>query len=198
MTKLICITGLDGVGKSTVINRLADHFTSCYVADIWDLLHSPIQSLPFKSKSDIDHFLCSLTHDSRLFFLAHALKYSIDKALESQNEIVIADSYYYKYLATEKALGANHQLIKALIRSFPKPDLVIELVLPVEICADRKTKYSRYECGLAEKPAQNDYINFQRKAAQQWKDYKHENWTQIDATQTPDAVFNQCMEIILK
>ena len=145
MKKLFCITGMDGVGKSTLINRLTTEFSSCFVSDIWDLMKSPTKSIPFKSKKDVDDFLCTLTPDSRLLFLAHALKYSIDTALSSENEIIIVNAYYYKYFASEIALGANQELAKSLQNCFSKPDVIIELVLPVKEIVKRKSSFSRYE-----------------------------------------------------
>jgi len=64
MKKLICITGIDGIGKSTLIKNLSVQLNSCYIANIWDLLESKVQGLPFKSKKEIDNFLCALSPDS--------------------------------------------------------------------------------------------------------------------------------------
>ncbi len=178
--KLICITGIDGSGKSTLIKGLLKHFGNFYLASIWDLMTSSAKGLPFKSKTDIDEFLCSLTPDSRLLFLSHCLKYSMDKAFESSMDNILIDSYYYKYFATEKALGASNQLINSLQVSFPEPSVVIELVLSVEMASQRKTKYSRYECGLHTEPNVSSFISFQHKALAEWRRYNKTNWHQID------------------
>jgi thymidylate kinase len=119
--KIICITGMDGTGKSTLIKGLKEHLDSCYVATIWDLMASPVKGLPFKSKQEIDNFLCELSPDSRLLFLAHAMKYAIDKALLSSVNNILIDSYYYKYFASELALGAVEALTGSWQKYFLNP-----------------------------------------------------------------------------
>jgi dTMP kinase len=194
--KLICITGIDGTGKSTLIKGVLKHFGNFYHATIWDLMTSSAKGLPFKSKTDIDDFLCSLTLDSRLLFLAHCLKYALDKAFESTANSILIDSYYFKYFATEKALGANEQLIHSLELSFPTPDLVIELLLPVENCSQRKNNFSRYECGLAGEPDILSFINFQKKALLEWNRFDRANWFRIDAQKDPESILGETIKMI--
>jgi len=195
--KTICITGIDGTGKSTLIKGILNHFKNFYHASIWDLMTSGAKGLPFKSKSEIDQFLCSLTPDSRLLFLAHCMKYSTDKALESQKDSILIDSYHYKYFATEKALGASESLIQSLEIEFPEPDIVIELLLPVEIASQRKSKYSRYECGLDINPGITSFIEFQNAALNEWKRYDKTNWIRMDAQQPPEKMLEETFQIIV-
>ncbi|MBN1182876.1 MAG: hypothetical protein JXB49_11350 [Bacteroidales bacterium] len=195
MKKTICITGMDGTGKSTLIKSLAALYPSCYIATIWDLMTSQNKGIPFNSKKDIDDFLCGLTPDSRLLFLAHAMKYSIDKALESYCEVVIIDSYYYKYFAMEKALGANVRLIESLIESFPIPDIVLELVLPIDVAFERKTKFSNYECGLFTDVSH--FKSFQAKVFEAWEMYDRDgNWHMINARKNPDEVLAEARKYL--
>lgn len=196
MKKLVCITGMDGTGKSTLVGLLAAAYPEAHVANIWDLLDSGEQSLPFKSKRDIDNFLCALTSDARLLFLAHALKYSVDMAFASQKKLVIANAYFYKYFATELALGAQPKLVRALQESFPEPDLVVELVLPPEEAAGRKTVLSRYECGLANPPNTASFLTFQEKASAEWANFEGENWVTLDARQSPQLLFEKTVSLI--
>jgi thymidylate kinase len=194
--KLICITGIDGSGKSTLIDVLSKSLSSFYVANIWDLFLNKDKVLPFKSKKDIDEYLCLLTPDSRLLFLAHTLKYSIDKAFLTGHKLIIADSYYYKYFATELALDADPQLARGLQKSFPEPEIVIELDLPVQIAATRKKTLSRYECGLSKNPCATEFIDFQQKAKNNWKIFEHKNWHCLDGMLSPEENVKQAMTII--
>jgi dTMP kinase len=194
--KIICITGIDGAGKTTLTEKIAENFSSVHVSNIWDLLDNPAQSIPFKSKKEIDDFLCELTPDSRLLFMSHALKYSIDKALSSDKEYILANGYYYKYFATELVLGANIELIKSLEKFFPKPDIVIDLVIDAENALLRKKYLSRYECGLSHNPNMNEFINFQNNVIEKWKNFNIENRYIINTTLSKDEVFAETNKLL--
>lgn len=186
---------MDGTGKTTLINSLSNYFGNVHVSKIWDLLQTKEQFLPFRSKKEVDTFLCALTPDSRLFFLAHALKYSIDKALQSESKCIIVDGYYFKYFASEITLGAQSKLVDSLIESFPKPDLVIELSLEIEKAALRKEKFSRYECGLQEANVEN-FVRFQTQAQAFWSGFERTNWHTINSQLSVDEVFNRSLSLI--
>lgn len=194
--KLIVITGADGTGKSTLIDILKDKLGSCYVATIWDLLFSSVKGLPFKSKLELDSFLCALTSDSRFLFLSHALKYSTDKALASDEEFIILDSYFYKYQATELVLGADKELVEKVVSSYIKPDIVFEMRLPLAVVTERKHKFSRYECGLVDNGNLDDFLEFQQKVLKIWDEYKIENHYILDALMDKHKLVDKIVELI--
>jgi len=177
--KIICITGLDGTGKNTLIENLKPLLPPFYLANIWDLLEGDFKERPFTSKREVDGYLCNLTSNSRLLFLAHALKFSIDKALQSSDNIIVVNGYFYKYFASELALNASENLVEALIQNFVKPNLVIELLLSPKVAAERKNRFSRYECGLSKDANANQFIDFQQKASPFWNNFLHTNWHKI-------------------
>lgn len=190
--QLFCITGADGTGKSTLVHSLAQQFPQTYVANIWDLLEEH-HDLLFRSKRDIDQYLCALTPDARLLFLAHALKYSIDKALRSGATVIFFNAYYYKYFATELALGANAALVKSLADGLPRPHKVVRLQLDAVSAAARKPQFSRYECGAVAIPSAETFIRFQQQAALAWKMFDTNGWKTIDASLSPAAVLEQTL-----
>lgn len=196
MVKLICITGIDGVGKSTLVDLFSDKFPEAYISNIWDIMDGGIETVPFKSKQDIDNYLCELSPDSRLLFLAHALKYSVDKALDSGCDLVFLNGYYYKYFASELALGASTNLVDLLISTFPIPDYIFNLELPLTDIANRKPYFSRYECGLSKQPSKDYFIHFQKEALAQWKVFDADNWTDLSAKDSPEDLLKSILSKI--
>ena len=196
MNNIFCITGLDGTGKSTLIKKLGEEFPFAYISNIWDLFYASENTSLFKSKKEIDNYICSLTPDSRTLFLMHALKFSIDKAIDSKSKMIIADSYFYKYLASERALGANKELINSLKQIFPIPELIIELRLPAKIASERKSRFSRYECGLSKTPTISDFIMFQEKAKAEWGSICDNNTIVINSESGSEDVFLKVKQLI--
>ncbi len=194
MNRLICITGIDGAGKSTLVNNIATKISPVYIASIWDIMNSA--TTLFSTKKDIDNYLCALTADSRVLFLAHALKYSLDKALESGKEKILLNSYYYKYFAAELALGASEKLVLSLIKTFPQPDITIYLDISIEEAAERKKIISRYESGLIMYPAKDNFIAFQKTALNKWNYFEKINWHTINTSAPPVQVLNETVKLI--
>jgi len=197
MGKLICITGIDGSGKDTLINLLKDKLESVVVADIWDSFNDKNGTQLFSSKKEIDSYLCSLTPGSRLLFLSHALKYSIDKALLSDVDYILFNAYYYKYFANEISLGADLKLVDDLIKVFPKPDMIFKINIDVELAAKRKQKLSRYECGAKEKADMESFIDAQKRAEKEWSHFQIDNLINLDARKTPEELLNEMMNSIV-
>lgn len=177
---IICITGADGCGKSTMVHALSKVFEGAYVANIWDVFEDAPTPL-FTSKKSIDAYLGTLTPNARVLFLTHALQYSIDKAMPGNHRILLLNAYYYKYFATELALGAAPKLIQTLASQLPQPDTVFRLVLPPELVVQRKKEYTLYECGLTQQSSAEAFITFQEKANAKWSMVCDPNEIQIDA-----------------
>jgi len=184
MKRLIAITGMDGTGKSSLITSLCGQNASMKDVSIWD----PMKSGLFQSKQDIDQYLCHLSPNARVQFLSHALTESLHMAMESKMEVLLLNAYYYKYFASELALGASPDLVSGLISTFPRPDRVIHLTIPIQIASTRKKKYSMYECGLNE-PNQSSFIDFQLKVAPQWSFFDQTDWFHVSSELSKEEVF---------
>ncbi len=196
MQKLVCITGPDGSGKSTLVGILASRLPSCHVANIWDLMDGGISNVPFSSKKEIDGYLCELSPDARLLFLAHALKFSLDRALASGKQTVLLNAYFYKYFVSELALGADNKLVESLNSHFVVPDRVFLLELDSETCASRKNVFSRYESGLSKEPGKNSFVSFQNKTARYWKHFVKNNWHRLDANNDTEKLAQEILNQI--
>jgi thymidylate kinase len=192
--RIVCITGGDGAGKSTLVNAVAASRPEAHVAGIWDAQEGAARL--FSSKKEIDGYLCSLTPDSRLLFLAHALHYSTELALQSDRDLIIFNGYWYKYFATERAGGASSSLARSLAGLFPVPHLTIRLALSPEERGARKTVFSRYECGCSETPAPTDFIAFQTAAEPHWNEWETATWTTLDARRSPQALLDQTLQLM--
>lgn len=191
MKKMIAITGADGTGKSTLIERLVSDNQGFVEVSIWDAMDRNL----FHSKGDIDNYLCSLTSNARLLFLAHALIQGLEKARASSAKILILNAYYYKYFASELALGADPKLVQQLISFFPQPDLVLKLETSEEIAFGRKERLSQYECGV-QAPTQENFVEFQKRALAKWSFYDQSNWAIISTNRPKEEVFAAASNLI--
>lgn len=186
MKKLIVITGSDGSGKSTLTKCLLGKSNRLREVSIWDAMDPNL----FKTKADIDNYLCTLTANARALFLAHALVQGLEKAEESSAEVLVANGYYYKYFASELALGADGELIKKLSSFFPKPDFVIKLEVDSSVAFKRKERLSRYECGL-KKPSEETFVSFQKLAKAEWAHFDQTDWHVLSGEQPKEVLCEQ-------
>jgi len=191
---IICITGPDGSGKSTLISNVINELSNSIEVTIWDAFNIEGVAL-FNTKRDIDAYLCMLSPNARLLFLAHALQYAIDKALASEVDTIFINAYYYKYFSSEKVLGADQVLIDALISNFPIPDKTIFISLSPEISASRKEKLSQYECGCRVATSEH-FIDFQKKVNLVFEAYKKPTWFVLDAQKSPEVLKDTTLKII--
>lgn len=193
--RLICITGPDGSGKTTVIKALKSVFPEYIESTIWDALnHSEVKL--FSSKSDIDHYLGLMSAEARVMFLAHALKFATDESVNSNSEIIILNGYIYKYFVSEAARNCNRDLLLHLERSFPKPEKVIYLDTPLEVTADRKSHFSTYECGGSKMNDRDSFVDFQKRCQVEWTKYLRPDWNSVDGTMSPDKVLSEVIKLI--
>lgn len=179
MQKLIVITGIDGAGKTTLIESLSQRLPNSVIANVWQSFGANQQL--FKSKAHVYEYMRSLTPNSRVLFLAHAVRYGIEKAIESTAEIIFIDGYYIKYFGPELALGADPKFVHEIIATFPKVDRVICLDIPIEKALKRKGEFTDYECGFNSELSAETFLDFQEKVLIERKHFETDNWLHLDA-----------------
>ncbi|WP_223430503.1 dTMP kinase [Pseudomonas sp. GL-B-26] len=121
MAGFVAIEGLDGVGKSTVLNRLAELLSGHAMSTPGPALRSSRQTI-----------LKAFAHDE----LAKALFYTASvssegrqaRRLADRGEWVFMDRYWASTLAYAKARGVSADL-EALGKSLIQPDITILLLL---------------------------------------------------------------------
>jgi len=192
--KILCITGSDGCGKSTIIHALKDSLQDFYEVHIWDILSDAGAQL-FDSKKSIYQYLASLSPESRALFLAHALQYSIEKGFQSGKSLILINAYYYKYFAAELALGAEINFIQQLGKLFPEPDAVIRLTLAPEKVLERKQDITPYECGMSLDVSNDAFIQFQHKINQHWDSIKSPKEIEISSERSVESIKNEILNL---
>lgn len=193
MMKIIAITGADGTGKSTLCRNLCAKFPNFKEVSIWDAMDGSL----FHTKKDIDTYLCTLSPNARLLFLSHAFTQALYLAKKSAADVLLLNGYYYKYFASEWALGADLGVINKLITTFPIPSLIIELVVDSDVSYTRKDKLSRYECGL-KTPSLENFEVFQKKVIAAFQIFDRSGWQTISTQNSAENVFQESLKIMEK
>ena len=138
---LITFCGLDGCGKTTMINRLATDLRNEYA------LFLTKQPTDFVRKSDIFRTYMDCPDHSAYDYRSLSLLAASDriqhtsKVIEPEmknGKIVISDRYYYSCLANLRARGfTGDKWIYEIAESVAKPDLAFFLDVPVETAVKR-------------------------------------------------------------
>lgn len=153
---LITFCGLDGCGKTTMINRLATDLRNEYA------LFLTKQPTDFVRKSDIFRTYMDCPDHSAYDYRSLSLLAASDRIQHTSKvigpemkngKIVISDRYYYSCLANLRARGfTGDKWIYEIAESVAKPDLAFFLDVPVETAVKR----------VRSRPAESDrYIDME-------------------------------------
>jgi thymidylate kinase len=169
----ICITGPDGSGKTTLISSLVHRLAQnpgkkTAGITIWDLMFLPEEKkhISIASPGKVDRYLAGLHPVSRTLFLFHCFFQALAMAGEKEADIYFINAYWYKYAASEVAHGGDYETTLRLASIFPEPDLTVYLDIDPRTAAERKERFSGYECGFPPDGEGNrqDFIDFQKKS----------------------------------
>lgn len=136
--KLIVIEGIDGTGKSTQANLLADALRARG--------HEVVQSFeptngPWGRKLRESATTGRLTIRDELEYFLKDRQQHVEQVIAptiARGGIVILDRYYFSTMAYQGARGIDPQEIRTRNEAFaPRPDLLIILDLPVQTALDR-------------------------------------------------------------
>ena len=187
--KTICITGLDGCGKTTQSKLLADKLPDSRIVSVWDLIKRPeFQSWTiYKMPPDVEQYVANLHPVSRSLFIFHAFDVAYRHALKLKADYIIFDGYWYKYWAIEQAMGAPKELGQFFSTQYLVPDYTFYLDLSPEELVKRKKQISVYEAAN-----QTDkilaFIEIQYKAKEILKKILPENTIHLNATENFDVI----------
>lgn len=185
---LIAIEGIDGAGKTTIARFLRDELQKMGYDVV--LLKEPTDSeWGRKIKESLNNRL-SAEEELELFILDR--KYDVEKnilpALKS-GKIVIMDRYYYSNIAYQAARGIDAEKIRRMNEEIaPKPDLVILLDAPPELCLERVKKRGM--------PNEFEKLSYLRKVREVFRSL--DNIAVIDAGKDLEEVKKDVLKEILK
>lgn len=199
----VCLTGIDGCGKTTQARLLTEWLCrergiAASGFEVWDILKDPqLNKTGFMGKpEDLRAYLDALTPVSRSLFLFHALFEVLYRNLSREDQVLVASGYWPKYAISEVLQGTDAVLLDSLEPFFLEPDLTLVIDVDPRTAAERRTRFSRYECG-GEEPGRESFEGFQARCQELYLGTAGERgWVVIDGTGSPEAVHAQVKKAV--
>jgi thymidylate kinase len=195
-SKTICITGIDGSGKTTLIERLGELIEGSRVVTIWDLMKVPeiTRYYNLRSSQEVEDYLAQLHYPARTYFLFQCLSEALYRSQESNPKVTLIDAYWYKYAAGEIALGGDPAEITRMAAPFPKPDHIFIMDVSADTARQRKQSLTAYEDGLEQF---ENFEAFQAQSSQVLRQLlKDENPIILDAEKPLEENAQRIIEIV--
>lgn len=184
--KFIVVEGIDGCGKSTLIEKFKNHFPDAV------FLREPTngkigmtirKKLASEDVLDANEMLSLFISDRE-----EDCELNIFPALNSGKNVIM-DRYYYSNAAYQGAMGLDHNKIIAenINRGFAVPDLVLYL----NISAEKALERIRLRAVSSE---QYEKLSFLEKVDSIYKKISDNRFCFLDGTLSPDEVLQQALE----
>ncbi len=181
--KSIVITGIDGSGKTTHAQLIEHLIPGSKIMSVWDIVTNPAyrQWSIYKFPPPVEKYVVNLNPTSRTLFIFHAFDYAYQQAVNSDVSFLIFDSYWYKYLAVELAMGSDSSLIDFIKNRYLEPDMSFYLDLSPTKLIERKRQISLYESGNPEHYDYDNFVRIQKKSKQYLENFLPRDTIWIDA-----------------
>ena len=143
MSKLISFEGIDGVGKSTLISKLVEHYDKLKqkVVILKNIDDSSVRVIAIRSI--LNHNKSEYTNNTSIALLYLSEMYCTDVKIKSYLEegyVVILDRWTHSTLAYAGSTDYNIDLIKKAIENLTKPDISILIDADVDVVMERLNK----------------------------------------------------------
>ena len=141
MKKFVVVSGNIGVGKSTLVHRLADHLA-------WEPFFEPVADNPYLA--DFYQDMRTWSFHSQIFFLTRRLKTHRElfdhpsSALQDrcvyEDAEVFAENLYLQGHFSERDYQSYREIYEVLASFLPPPDLVVYLRASVSTLSSKLLK----------------------------------------------------------
>lgn len=168
---LIAVAGIDGAGKSTLVNEVSKALISTgrttRHVDRWNIVGNqdfPTARFLKPDVKDIRSCVAQMPSSARLLFLlwTMSMALSADRREWPSEAIVLLDGYWMKHAASEIAYGLDAQWVSQVVAGLPMPDTVIYLRLaPEEAWLRKRGSLVPYECGMDSTCAETSFLAHQ-------------------------------------
>jgi thymidylate kinase len=201
--RLICFEGIDGAGKTTVSNALAQRLRMEGTAAQFVSRTTVAQdSLAAERLSVLGKFLWDYPvgtdvrslGDSHLILLMASWFHLFDRFVVRpalSESVVVTDFWFHKYLARFRAKQADP--VDHLFHGLSKPDCVVFLAVTPDIAAKRKLSYSATEADIAAGGSKAAFIAFQTSVLEQLFALADASWRTVRS----EGDFNEVLEASL-
>ena len=188
---LIAFEGIDGTGKTTQLQGLADFFRERGLPVI--TTYEPTDSIYGRRIRALyrDRSSCTPEEELRLFIEDRRLH--VDQLIRpglAAGKIILTDRYYYSTAAYQGAAGMNTDEIFARNSFAPVPNLVLLLTMDPEV------SIARIREGRGEELNDFEQLDQLRKVADHFASFTDPGIVRIDAAQAPEQVQEDIRKIV--